>query len=57
MAIDRLRAMVHMRHGEMGREDGHGIAEDEVFASIENPLLTFGELVQAEEASPLVLGF
>jgi len=57
MVMDRLRAMIHMRYGKVGREYRHGIAEDQVFASIENPLLAFRELIQAEEASPLGLVF
>jgi hypothetical protein len=57
MVIDRLRAMIHMRYREVGREDRHGIAEDQVFPSIENPLLAFRELIQTEEASPPGLVF
>jgi hypothetical protein len=57
MGIDPLRPMIHMGHGEMGREDGHGVAEDQVFASIANPLLTLGEMIEAQEASPLTLAF
>jgi hypothetical protein len=38
-----------MRNGEVRREDRHGIAEDQVLTSIENSLLSFWEMIQAEE--------
>jgi hypothetical protein len=51
---DRLRAVVQMGDREVGRENRHGIAEDQVFASIEDPLLGLGEMVQAEKAGTFV---
>jgi hypothetical protein len=47
---DGLGAMVQMGDGEVRRENGHGIAEDQVFASVKDPFLPHGELIQAKEA-------
>ena len=38
----------------MGREDRHGIAEDQVVAPVEDSFLTFGKMIQAEETGPVV---
>ena len=43
-----------MGDGEVRGEDGHGIAEDQVFAPVEDPFLSFREMIQAEETWPLV---
>ena len=51
---DRLRAVVQMGDREVGRENRHGIAEDQVFPSIEDSFLGFGEMVQAEKAGTFV---
>ena len=39
---------------EVRREDRHGIAEDQIFVSEENPSLAFREMNRAEETAPLV---
>jgi hypothetical protein len=41
-----------MRNGEVRRENGHGVAEDQVVASVKNSFLAFRELIQTEETSP-----
>ncbi len=46
-----------MGDGEVRRENRHGIAEDQVFASVEDPFLAFREMIQAEETSPLLCIF
>jgi len=46
-----------MGDGEVRRENRHGIAEDQVVASKEDSFLTFREMIQAEETSPLVYIF
>jgi hypothetical protein len=43
-----------MGDGEVRRENRHGIAEDQVFASVEDPFLVFRKMIQAEETWPLV---
>ena len=43
-----------MGDGEVRRENRHGIAKDQVIASVEDPFLDFREMIQAEETSPLV---
>jgi len=43
-----------MRNSELKRENRHGIAEDQVFLSVENPFLTFREMIQAEETLLLI---
>ena len=40
-----------MGDGEVRRENRHGIAEDQVFASVENPFLAFRKMIQAKETS------
>jgi hypothetical protein len=57
MFSNDLEAMVQMGDGEVRRENRHGIAEDQVIASEEDPFLTFREMIQAEETSPLVYIF
>jgi hypothetical protein len=49
MFIHRLGTVVHVRDREVGGKNGHGIAEDQVLTSIEDSLLTFWEMMQAEE--------
>jgi hypothetical protein len=39
--------------GEVRRENRHGIAEDQVIVSIEDPFLAFRKMIQAEETMPL----
>lgn len=51
MFSDGLAAMVHMGNGKMGSKYWCGVAEDQVFISIENPFLFFREMIQAEKAS------
>src|SRR5512137_3048405 len=51
---DGLAAMLYMGDGEVGRKNRHGIAEDQVFAPVEEPFLCLREMIQAEETSPLV---
>jgi hypothetical protein len=46
-----------MGDGEVRRENRHGIAEDQIIASKEDSFLTFREMIQAEETSPLVYIF
>jgi len=46
-----------MGNGEVRRENGHGIAEDQVFASVEDPFLAFREMLYAKETWPLVYVF
>ena len=46
-----------MGNGEVRREDRHGIAEDQVFVAVENPLLTFKQAIQAEETLLLLTIF
>jgi hypothetical protein len=41
--------MFHMGNGEMRWKSRHGIAEDPVFVSIENPPLFGGQIVEAQE--------
>jgi hypothetical protein len=57
MFNDTLAAMVYMGDSEVGRENRHGIAEDQVITSVEDPLLAFREIIQAEETSALVSVF
>ena len=52
-----LETMIHMGNGEVKRKDRHGITKDQVFASIEDPLLSFGEVIQTEETWALVCSF
>jgi hypothetical protein len=40
-----------MGNGEVGSKYRHGIAENQVFTSIKDPLLIFREMIQAEETS------
>ena len=54
MFSNGLAAMVHMGNGEVGSKYRHGIAEDQVFVSIEDPFLIFREVIQAEETSPFI---
>jgi hypothetical protein len=42
-----------MGEGEVRRENRHGIAEDQVLASVEDPFLAFRKMIQAEVTSPL----
>jgi len=51
---DGLEAMVKMGDREVRRENRHGIAEDQVFVSVEDPFLTLREMVQAEETAPFI---
>ena len=46
-----------MGDGEVRRENRHGIAEDQVFASVEDPFLVFRKMIQAEETWLLVYHF
>src|SRR4030042_4247295 len=46
-----------MGDGEVRKENRHGIAEDEVFTSVQDPFLTVGEMIQAEETLPLLCIF
>jgi hypothetical protein len=43
-----------MGDGEVRRENRHGIAENQIVASVEDPFLAFREMIQAEETSLLV---
>jgi hypothetical protein len=43
-----------MGDGEVRRENRHGIAENQIVASVEDPFLAFREMIQAEETLPLV---
>jgi hypothetical protein len=43
-----------MGNGEVGSKYRHGVAEDQVFVSIEDPFLIFREMIQAEETSPFI---
>jgi hypothetical protein len=54
MFRDGLAAMLYMGDGEVGGENRHGIAKDQVFASVEDSFLAFREMIQAEETSSLV---
>ena len=38
----------------MRRENGHGIAEDQIFVPVKNCLLTFREMLQAKKTSPFL---
>jgi len=49
VSSDGLAAMVHMGNGEVGCEYWRGIAENQKFISIKDPLLFFRETIQAEE--------
>jgi hypothetical protein len=49
VSSDGLAAMVHMGNGEVGGQYRCGIAEDQKFISIKDPLLFFRETIQAEE--------
>jgi hypothetical protein len=40
--------------GEVGRENRHGIAKNEVITPIENSFLAFREMIRAEETFPFV---
>ena len=40
-----------MGDGEVRREDGHGIAEDQVVAPVEDSFLGFRETIETEETS------
>jgi hypothetical protein len=46
-----------MRDGEVRRKNRHGIAEDQVVASVEDPFLAFREMIQAEETWLIVWSF
>jgi hypothetical protein len=46
--------MVHMGNGQVGREDRHGIAENEVLASIEDSFLSFREMIQTEKTGAFI---
>jgi hypothetical protein len=48
---DRLEAMVQVRHDEVTRENGHGVAKDQIFVPVEDPFLTFGQTIEAEKTS------
>jgi hypothetical protein len=54
MFRDGLAAMLYMGDGKVRRENRHGVAEDQVLASVEEPFLVSREMIQAEETSPLV---
>jgi hypothetical protein len=41
-----------MGDGEVRRENRHGIAEDQVFVSVEDSFLVFREMIQTEKTSP-----
>jgi hypothetical protein len=43
-----------MGDGKVRGKNRHGIAEDQVFAPVEDSFLIFGEMVQAEETLPPV---
>jgi hypothetical protein len=51
---DGLAAMLCMGNGEVGRKNRPGVTEDQVCAPIEEPFLCIGEMIRAEETSPLV---
>jgi hypothetical protein len=57
MFSDGLAAMLQMGDGEVGRENRHGIAKNQVFAPVEEPFLPFREMIQAEETSSIVCIF
>ena len=52
MFMDGLALMIQMGDDEVRREDRHGIAEDQVVAPVEDPLLPIRETIQAEETGP-----
>lgn len=52
MVSDGLGMVVYMGDGEVTRENGHWITEDQVFPAIEDPLLGFREVIEAEETWP-----
>jgi hypothetical protein len=52
--INGLKAMVYVGDSEVRREDRHGIAEDQVIASVEDPSLAFREMTQAKETLPVL---
>lgn len=41
--------MGYIGDGEVGMKNGHGIAEDEVFVSVENPFLTVRQVIEAKK--------
>ena len=51
---DRLVAMIQMGNSELKRENRHGIAENQVIVSVEDPFLTFREMIQTEETLSLL---
>jgi hypothetical protein len=38
----------------MRGKNRHGIAEDQIFAPVKNPLLAFREMIQAKKTSPFL---
>jgi len=46
-----------MGKGEVRRKNRPGVAENQVFAPVENPFLYFREVIDAQKASPLVSDF
>ena len=57
MFRDGLEPMVQMGDDEVRREYRHGVAKDQIFVSVEDPLLAFGQTIQAEETLSLVCFF
>jgi len=51
--INGLKAMVYMGDGEVRRKNRHRIAKDQVIAPVEDPSLSFGEMIHAKETLPL----
>ena len=45
--------MVQVGNGEMGRKDGHRIAEDQVVLPVEDAFLFFGQVGRAKKTGPL----
>ncbi len=45
LIVNCLRAMVYIRDGEMSRENGRRIAEDQKFIPVDYPFLRFREVL------------
>ena len=57
MFSDGLGAMVQMGDDKVRRENRHRIAEDQIFASVEDAFLSLRQTIQAEETSPFARFF
>ncbi len=54
MSGNGLIAMFNMGDGEVRWEDRHRIAEDQIIATVMDPFLILGKMIQTKETSPFL---